>query len=181
MSVAGVGEGGGGMEGDVRERGERGAEGVPVRRATGGNGKPGVAVVAARGGHDVPATRSGTGHLDREIDCLTTTDTEHDTGKSIVRGCSEALGELGATGRRQVVVPDVRRHQRVAHCGEDLWVAVTEVEDTAVAVAVDPGAVFVVGIPESDTLASSHDCIEAVLLEHSDLASVDVLSIAVEE
>jgi hypothetical protein len=52
---------------------------------------------------------------------------------------------------------------------------VAEVEHPAVAVTIDPGAI-VVGVPESDSLASTHDRVESKGFERADLPGVAVYS-----
>jgi hypothetical protein len=167
------------VKGDLDKAGWIGSEGIAELRIARRHRETGVAVVAAAGGDDALAGSSGAGDLDGKIDGLTAADAEDDPGQAATRGRGKSLGELCTPARDQVVVTDVERVEGLSKGRHDPGMTVAEVEDAAVAVAVDEATVDP-GVDKCRSFTGAHHHIEIELAVHCHLAGIDVASEGVE-
>ncbi len=163
-------------EGDLGEtRGHR-PEGGAVFLVAGGQRQPRVAVVAALGADDPWALRVSPGELDGKIHRLASAGRK-DGARELVAGASSAKRFQPSIARcfaDEVVVADVELSMASVSVLYDLGVAVAQVIDPAVAVAVDD-PLFARHVPDVDPLPPAEDEIDTHLLEEGGLAGVDVV------
>jgi hypothetical protein len=132
-----------------------------------------VAVVAAhRRDHGLPA-RNRPRHLDRQVDRLTAADAEDRARQCATGAVGKPAGQCRAVSGHQVVVAHVQLLERAADGLDHLRVAVAEIENTAVAVDVEPAAV-VECVAEERPLARAHHQIDAELAKEPRLARRDM-------
>ncbi len=161
------------VEGHLRESGQVRPERVAVGRVACCHRQAGVPVVAAHRGDDAAAPRVGAGQLEGEVDRLATADPEHDPRQAPAGGGGEPFGQQRPPARHQVVVADVDVLERLAHGGHHGRVAVAEVEDATVAVAVVQPPIGV-GVAEPCPAALAHHEIEPECLVGGHFAGVHV-------
>ncbi len=152
-----------------------------------GDRQPCVAVVGALDGDDLAAPGGESRTLDREVNDLAAAGAENDFARPGGE-LDETFGERRAPGGGKVVVADIHVVERVHQRGDDLGVAVAQVEGSAVEVNVENGMpvdigedvplsfpddegdflvypeLSLVGVPIRDGVA--HDLRLAVITEH---------------
>ena len=146
----------------MHEPGKLISEKGAVLGVAGGHRQPGVPVVAAAGRDDGLPFRCPPADLDGQIYRLTAAHTEDHPTELLVRRRRQPLRQSGAMSADEVMVADVEPRERLAHGFDHRGMVVAEVEDAAVAMAVDP-ALVAVGVVETNTLALSHHHFDAYI------------------
>ena len=90
----------------------------------------------------------------------------------MVGGGRQPFGQCGSVAAHQMVIADVDTVERSSHRGQHSRVPVAQVEDAAVAVAVEPAS-SVEGVVEGWARPLTHHRIEGELLEEGDFSCVD--------
>ena len=152
----------------------------PVFLVSCGQCEPGMSVVAAFGRDDLVPARVPSGELYGQVHCLSAGHAEYGAGDVAGHEPGEPFSEQGPLFAYEMVVADVELIETFLEDLYHLRISVAQVEDPAVAVAVDesPGAG---SIPDIGAFPPAEDKVDAHAGEEGSLAAGDMCREAIND